>query len=187
LTVSKPKKELVHHKLGVRDLTLTIRGSLCYRASPDITLISQALPTVSSSFDGPHTWTFRDRQLRDLTEHIWAEFASDMHPNEILEKVETLPRVWELNGFPYKGLSREWPSSSSTVVANAQFSSETGNFTVDLTLLAPLAILDPDATPKCPLCGHETKLKQLRGHVGQHILFNSQGMEDNLPQKVRVL
>ena len=111
---------------------------------------------------------------------------SDMHPNEILKKVETLPRVWESNGFPYRGLSRERPSSTSTIVANAQLSSETGDFTVEHTLLAPLATLDPDAIPKCPLCGHETKLKQLRGHIGQHVLFHLRGMEDNLPQKVRV-
>ena len=58
---------------------------------------------------------------------------------------------------------------------------------VDHTLLAPLDTLDSNATPKCPLCNNRTKLKQLRGHIGQHVLFHSRGMEDNLPRKVRVL
>ena len=106
--VSKPKKGSACHKSGIRDFTLTVQGALCYRASPDITPISQALPASSLGSRYPHTWTFCDRELRNLTEHIWAEFVPDVHPNEILNKVETLPRVWDSHGFPYKDLSGEW-------------------------------------------------------------------------------
>jgi len=112
--VSKPKKGSACRKSGIRDFTLTVQGPLCYRASPDITPISQALPTSSPSSGDLRTWTFYDRQLQDLSEHIWAEFAPDVHPNKMLDKVETLPRVWDSREFPYKNLSGEWLNFGST-------------------------------------------------------------------------
>jgi len=108
LKVSKPKKGSPPVKSGIRDFTITVQGPLCYRLSQDITPTSQALPTLSLGSGPSRTWTFDDSHLRDLVEHIWTEFVpNDVHPNEIPDKVETLPRVWDSPEFPYKDLSGE--------------------------------------------------------------------------------
>jgi len=118
LKVSKPKKGSSCHKTGVRDFTLTVQGPLCYRVSPDITPMSQALPALSPGSGDLRTWTLCDRQLQDLTKQVWAEFVPAMHPNEIFEKVETLPRVWDLHEFLYKDLSGKRLNSGLTIVTN---------------------------------------------------------------------
>jgi len=106
LKVSKPKKGSQPHKSGIRDFALTVQGPLCYRLSQDITLTSQALPASNLGSGPSRTWTFDHSHLRDLAEHIWTEFVpKDVHPNEIPDKVETLPRVWDLEKFPYKDRS----------------------------------------------------------------------------------
>ena len=79
--VSKPKKGSACHKSRTRDFTLTVQGPLCYRVNPDISPVSQALPTTGLSFGDQQTWTFHDCHLRDLTEHIWAAFMPEkVHP-----------------------------------------------------------------------------------------------------------
>ena len=108
LKVSKPKKGSAHHKSGTQDFTLTVQGPLCYRVNPDISPTSQALPEMDLGSGDPRTWTFHDCHLRDLTEHIWAEFIPEnVHPNEIFDEVEALPHIWDLDEFPYKSLSGE--------------------------------------------------------------------------------
>ena len=113
LKVSKPKKGLAHQKSGIKDFTLTVQGSLCYHVTPDITPISEAFLTSSVSSGNPQTWTFYDRHLQDLTEQVWAEFVPEnTHPNEMADKVESLPRVWDSHKFPYKNLPSEWLHSN---------------------------------------------------------------------------
>lgn len=60
-------------------------------------------------------------------------------------------------------------------------------FTIDHVALTPPNAPDPNITQGCPLCNNKMKLKQLRGHIGRHILFHLRGMEENIAQKVRVL
>ena len=188
LKVSKPKKGRARQKSGIRDFTLAVQGSLCYRVSPDITPISQALPASNLGSGSLRTWTFHDSHLHDLTEHVWAEFVpKDVHPNKMPDKVKTLPRVWDTNEFPYKNPSGEYLHFSLTVDANTCDALGADAFTVDHVGLTPLNAPNPEATQGCPLCKKEMKLKQLRGHVGQHILFRSRGMEQNLLRKVHTL
>jgi hypothetical protein len=119
LKISKSKKGPAGRKTGTRDLTLTVQGPLCYRIDPDISSMSQAIPTMKPEPGNSRTWTFRDCNLKDLTEHIWAEFVpEDVHPNELSDKVEDLPRVWDLCEFPYRDLSSEWLCLERTVNAH---------------------------------------------------------------------
>lgn len=60
------------------------------------------------------------------------------------------------------------------------------SLTANYSMPALLDTLDPNTPQCCPLCGNKTKLKQLRGHIGQHILFRSRGMEEKLLREVCV-
>ena len=56
-----------------------------------------------------------------------------------------------------------------------------------LTSNPPNTALDKESKQRCPLCREEKKLKELRGHVGQHILSRSLGFEEeDLMVKVRL-
>jgi len=46
--------------------------------------------------------------------------------------------------------------------------------------------MDPgkETKQRCPLCHEEKKLKELRGHIGLHILWRSFGVEEDLVTKV---
>ena len=105
LKVSKQKTGSANYKTNIRDFMLTARGPLCYRVSPNITSASHVLQAPGVSFGDQHTWTLDNQHLQDLTEHIWAEFSANIHPDELSGEVETLPRVWDSHEFPYKNLS----------------------------------------------------------------------------------
>ena len=49
---------------------------------------------------------------------------------------------------------------------------------------SPNMDLNKEAKQHCPLCHEEKKLKELRGHVGQHILWRSLGIKEDLAVKV---
>ena len=62
-----------------------------------------------------------------------------------------------------------------------------GSFTVGGVMLVAPNTVDVNTKRGCPLCGHKMKQKQLRDHVGRHILFRSRGMNERLPREVGIL
>ena len=49
---------------------------------------------------------------------------------------------------------------------------------------SPNMDLDKEAKQHCPLCNEEKKLRELRGHIGLHILWCLFGVEEDLMNKV---
>ena len=86
-------------------------------------------------------------------------------------------RVYLVNSYTSRGL----PILTHTIPSG------TKSFTVNAITLAPPNTANPNTKQQCPLCGKEMKLKQLRGHIGRHILFHSRGMNEQLPLEVCVL
>ena len=108
LKVSKPKKS-AHTKSAVRDFTLSVPGSLCYRINPEIRPISHQLcspdpldPTLPNK---TQTWSFHADELLDLLKLVWSDFRPD-NDQDLNDKVELLPQVWGSEGFPYADESR---------------------------------------------------------------------------------
>jgi hypothetical protein len=108
LKVSKPKKS-AQAKSAVRDFTLSVPGSLCYRVNPEICPIPRQLrspdpldPTPPSEM---RTWSFHADDLLDLLKLAWSDFRPD-NDQDLNDKVELLPQVWSSEGFPYADESR---------------------------------------------------------------------------------
>jgi len=103
LKISKPKKSGCE-KSGVRDFTLSIPGSLCYRVNPEIrTIPCQPCPLGPSdptTLNETQTWTFRADGLLDLLHLAWADFQPE-NDKDLTNKIDSLPQVWSSEGFPY--------------------------------------------------------------------------------------
>jgi len=48
----------------------------------------------------------------------------------------------------------------------------------DLALATPSTDLGKDSPQQCPLCNEPKKLKEMRGHVGRHIMLHSRGVSE---------
>jgi len=188
LKVSKPKKGPACRKSGTRDFTLTIQGPLCYRVDPDISPMSRAIPQ-QALIPGTHG---RGRSTIIISETLPNIFGRSLclrmyiRTSSLIKSrlypmfgtcMSSHTRVYLVNSYT----SRELPMLTRTIPSG------TKSFTVDAITLTLPNTADPNTKQQCPLCGKEMKLKQLRGHIGRHILFHSWGMNEQLPREVRVL
>ena len=115
LKVSKPKKS-GQETTTIRDFTLSVPGFLCYRANPEISPIPDQLrpldPQGSQLSSEDQTWTFHAGELLDLLHLAWANFRPE-NDEDLGDKIELLPKVWRLRGFPYVDGSGAQPMSQS--------------------------------------------------------------------------
>jgi hypothetical protein len=51
---------------------------------------------------------------------------------------------------------------------------------LDLPAHLTITKLSGDTTIRCHLCGKEVKLKDMRNHVGRHIIFALRGVDENI-------
>jgi len=57
----------------------------------------------------------------------------------------------------------------------------------DLVLATPNTDLGKESKQQCPLCNEPKKLKDMRGHVGRHIMLHSRGItEERLVKTVNI-
>ena len=182
LEVSKPKKSGSEIS-GIRDFALSVPGFLCYRANPEVHSIcpnqlSPSPPLDPSLLDKHESWTFRASELLDLLQLMWANFRPENDQN-LVEKIELLPQVWSSKGFPYNDNSGTQPTSRRHWIQALMTSSGTPAFVVeDFVLSTPNVDPDKEIKQQCPLCNEPKKLKEMRGHVGRHILLHLHGIED---------
>lgn len=101
LKVSKPKKSR-HKGTTIRDFTLSVPGSLCYRVKPEVHHIPHQhsprdpTPPVQES----ETWVFCANELEDLFQLAWSDLQPE-DPQGLNDKIKSLPQVWGSESFPY--------------------------------------------------------------------------------------
>jgi len=107
LKVSKPRKS-GHNRSGVRDFTLSVPGSHCYRISPEIHPIPDQLrpmePPDPVPLDQDQTWIFHAEDLLELLQLAWSDFQPG-NKQDLDDKLELLPQVRGSEGFPYSDSS----------------------------------------------------------------------------------
>ena len=104
LKVSKPKKSRCK-KSSVRDFTLSVSGSRCYRINPEVHHIphQHSLPDqLDSSLPNQEsqTWAFRTNDLENLLHIAWSDFQPE-DSQDLDNQIKRLPQVWGSEGFPY--------------------------------------------------------------------------------------
>ncbi|KAF9642030.1 hypothetical protein BDM02DRAFT_3194047 [Thelephora ganbajun] len=161
LKVSKPRKS-GRKKSAVRDYTFSVPGFLCYHVNPGIHPIPHQLylsdPLSLNPLNDNRTWTFHTHELLDILKLAWSDFQPE-NDQDLEDKIELLPQVWSSEGFPYADKSGVAAFVVEGFVPDAPNPSK-------------------EVKEQCPLCNAPKKLKEMRDHVGCHILLRSRGIEE---------
>ena len=141
--------------LQQRNFVARIPGNLFHLAAPNIKYNQQSKPI----------WSLNNSDLKDIFERAW----SDLNPNspDIAERVKTLPKIIGpgVMQLPYK---------SSGGDPQYFLSKE------DLPPQLNIVKLDGKAEIKCYLCARTSLLKDMRNHVGVHLLKAFRQVNDPL-------
>ena len=160
LTWMWPEKyiQIQESKDGVlqqRHFVTRIPGSLFHLAAPDIKYNQQRKPI----------WSLNNSDLKCIFEHAW----SDLDPNssEIAERVKKLPKITGpgVMQLPYKSSGGE-----------PQYFLSKNDLPSQLNIIK----LDGKTEVKCYLCSKVFHLKDMRNHVGIHLLKAFRQLDDPL-------
>ncbi|EIW60546.1 uncharacterized protein TRAVEDRAFT_45796 [Trametes versicolor FP-101664 SS1] len=136
-------------------------GWLFFPISPDMVRINPDSNTPLGAHEPPITWRFRSSKLQQLVADLWANSeAFSESPGDILEEMVT---VDEEAQYPYRR-------------ADGQPAFVIENLPDDLRVQK----LDKDAQIACLLCTKTIKLRDMRSHVGTHILRSQVGISEPL-------
>ena len=124
-------------------------------------------PALTVDKDGKPTWAISKAELETVVLEAWSE---DDNHNKLAEYVQQLPVIDAGFGLPYLDLNNR----SSFCVDNVPKALTVGQKKAADKL-------------KCPLCGKTVQLRDMRSHVGRHILLSSRECQDpNLLPEITV-
>jgi len=144
-----------------RDFVLQIPGSDFHPLGPSI---------VEES--GTTTWSIQDDDMRAVFEHASSLTQIVANRAQTIANIQRLPIVLEDSGLPYKLDADSTP----------QFC-----LSLDSDIRLPTGRKDGDDIISCHICQKSLPLKDMRNHVGQHILLSLRSCEDkNATQEIGV-
>jgi hypothetical protein len=121
-------------------------------------------PTLTVDEDGRPTWAICNSELEAVVLEAWSSIcAEDDDHDKIAERVQQLPVIDTGFGLPYHDLN------------------DRSSFRVDnLPILKVLTVGQKKAADKlkCHLCGKTVQLRDMRLHVGRHILLSLRECQD---------
>jgi hypothetical protein len=121
-------------------------------------------PTLTIDKDGKPTWAISNSELESVVLEAWSSIcAEDDDHDKIAGRVQQLPVIDTGFGLPYHDLNKR----SSFCVDN-------------VPILKVLTVGQKKAADKliCHLCGKIVQLRDMRLHVGRHILLSSRECQD---------
>jgi len=126
-------------------------------------------PNIYWKDDNPF-WALSNSSLAEIMEHAWNELNPES--DEILSNIDLLPEVLETSDLPYQ-INQNHLSGLIIDSANLLFNIQTNRF-------------DPGAVVPCYLCPQSLKLRDMRNHVGKHILKALRDCQDTLKEGIVV-
>jgi hypothetical protein len=113
--------------------------------------------------DGKPTWAIRNSELETVLLEAWSSICDEDDHDKTAERVQQLPVINTGYGLPYHDLDIR----SSFCVAN-------------VPIFKVLTVGQKKAADKlkCYLCGKTVQLRDMRSHVGRHILLSSRECQD---------
>ncbi|KAF8150234.1 hypothetical protein B0H34DRAFT_667193 [Crassisporium funariophilum] len=134
-----------------RHLAIRIPGMLFFPLGPDV--------IYEKDSDAPR-WSLKDSELKEVMDCAWEALSPDS--NEILNDLEALPLI-NGAGLPYRYcIDRVWEKT----------------FVVNLPPEINLAKKDGKDEIECFICAAKTQLRNMRKHVGKHILLALRRFQD---------
>lgn len=117
-------------------------------------------PMIVNDDGGNPTWGLTDSYLKEILDQAWAEL--DPEGDDILATIKLLPEITG-DGVPYR--LGDLNLTPQFVVPN-------------LSAIVNLIELKGDTEIPCHLCGAQQLLRNMRNHVGKHILLSLRDMDD---------
>ena len=126
-------------------------------------------PTIYWKDDNPF-WALSNASLAEIMVHAWNEL--NLESDEIISNINLLPEVLETPDLPYR-IDQNNLSSLIINGANLPFNIQTSRS-------------DPGVIVPCYLCPRSLKLRDMRNHVGKHILKALRDCRDTLNEGIVV-
>lgn len=113
--------------------------------------------------DGKPTWAIRDSELETVLLEAWSSIYDEDNSDKTAERIQQLPIINTGFGLPYHNLN----TRPSFCVAN-------------VPILKVVTVGQKKAADKlkCYLCGKTVQLRDMRSHVGRHILLSLRECQD---------
>jgi hypothetical protein len=126
-------------------------------------------PSIHWKDDNP-LWALSNASLEEIMEHAWNELNPDS--DEIMSNIDLLPKVLESPDLPYRidGIHL------SCLIINS----------TKLPINIQTSRFDPMSIVPCHLCPQSLKLRDMRNHVGKHVLKALRDCYDTLTEGVVV-
>ncbi|KAJ8516432.1 hypothetical protein ONZ45_g6259 [Pleurotus djamor] len=142
---------------GKGDYTVVIPGFLAHPIDPVIIETQEINSDEQNARETKRVWGIRSDSLLRVRDQAWGRFRDET--DDAAARIQQVPYL-QTQSLPYKDMN--------------------GDLALRIESPPPILVtrkLAPEEAVRCMLCGKELKLKDMRNHVGHHILRHFRGTD----------